>query len=212
MALSKFTDTLIKGFQTSPAGAAAHHAVALRINNAIDVFDALNADKSRPKSEKAVMYKQLQDQHGGDIRKSLARFHDDLSARADNLAQAADKALTSVSMAEAVQIVVGLKQAGLSADAIRATIADSKEIAVAMARVPSALSGFEPEVATRAALKHFPELVADEDAIRRDLSAYQSLERVVAKTIMEIGMNVGEQALAARFDPSRLNPTTESAE
>ena len=49
MALSKFTETLIRGFQTSPAGAAAHHAVGLRINQAIDVFDAINADKSRTK-------------------------------------------------------------------------------------------------------------------------------------------------------------------
>lgn len=211
MALSKFTESLIRGFQTSPAGAAAHHAVGLRINQAIDVFDAINADKSRTKGEKAPLYKQLQEKHGADINRSLERFRAELNARIEAHTQAAEKALTGVSMAEAVQIVVGLKQAGLNADALRATIADSKEIAVAMARVPSALSGFAPETVKQAAMKHFPELVAEDESLDRDCSAFKSLENVVAKTIMEIGMNVDEQALADRFDPSRLDPLQDPA-
>ena len=211
MALQKYTDTLIRGFQTSPNGAVGHHRVALRVNQAIDAFTELNGDRSRTKGEKALFYKQLQEQHGKAIKADLETFRAELNARIEAHTQAAEKALTGVSMAEAVQIVVGLKQAGLNADALRATIADSKEIAVAMARVPSALSGFAPETVKQAAMKHFPELVAEDESLDRDCSAFKSLENVVAKTIMEIGMNVDEQALADRFDPSRLDPPQDPA-
>jgi len=49
-------------------------------------------------------------------------------------------------------------------------------------------------------------LLAEAAANERDFSAYSSLSNVVDRTIREIGMNVDEQALASRFDESKLSP------
>ena len=209
MALTKYTDTLIRGFQTSPAGAAAHHRVALRVNQAIDAFTALNCDRSRTNGEKSLFYKRLQEQHGKAIKADLETFGKELLARTDAHEAKVAKVLNSVSLADAVQIVAGLKAAGLTAEQFRSAIADSGEIAVAMARVPQALSGLTPEVATAAALNHYPDLLAEAAANERDFSAYSSLSNVVDRTIREIGMNVDEQALASRFDEAALAPQPE---
>ncbi|MBL0600517.1 MULTISPECIES: hypothetical protein [Aeromonas] len=209
MALTKYTDTLIRGFQTSPNGAVGHHRVALRVNQAIDAFNGLNADTTRSRSEKAPLYKQLQEQHGKAIKADLDKFGNELLARTDAHEAKVAKVLNSVSLADAVQIVAGLKAAGLTAEQFRSAIADSGEIAVAMARVPQALSGLSADVATAAALNHYPDLLAEAAANERDFSAYSSLSNVVDRTIREIGMNVDEQALASRFDEAALAPRPE---
>lgn len=209
MALSRIPNTLIRGFQTSDNGAVGHHRVAIRINNAIDVFDALNADKTRSRAEKAPLFKQLQTQHGEAIRKDMDRFHRELLARADHHAAQAEKVLNSIDMAAAVQIAVGLKSAGLSSDQVLEAVHNSREIAIALARVPTVLSGMSTAVAVKAAMKHHPELVEAEAELQRDLDAYKSIERVASNTILQLGMSVDELALAERFNPEALNPTPE---
>lgn len=209
MALSKYTETLIRGFNTSLVGAANHHSAALRINNAVDTFDMLNADNSRTRSEKAPMYKKLQEKHGKAINDAVARMGKDILSRTETYEGKVSKVMTSMSLVESVQLVASLKAAGLSTDQIRATIADSAEVAVAFARAPQALTGFSKEVAQSAALKHFPELTEEEAELSRDYSAFQSLSKNAEKTIREIGYNIDEQALAARFDESALDPKAE---
>lgn len=206
MALQKFMPTGMAGFNTSTAGAVGHHRVAYRINNAIDVFEALNKDTSRTRSEKAVMYKQLQEKHGRAIKADYELMGKELLQRTENYEQQVEKVLTSVSLADAVQIVAGLKAAGLKADQLMSAVADSKEIAVAMARVPQALSGMTPEISKAAAIKHYPQLVELGEENQRDFSSYSSLGKVVDSTILQIGMSVDEIALAKRFNPEALNP------
>lgn len=209
MALSKFTLSLMNGVGTSTSGAIAHSRTAIRVNAAIDAFNMLNADTSRTRSEKAPLYKKLQEQHGRAIEADLERFASELLQRTENYEQQVEKVLSSVSLADAVQIVAGLKAAGLKNDQLLSAVADSAEIAVAMARVPQALSGLTPDVAKAAAIKHYPALVQLGEENERDFSSYSSLSRVVDKTVLTIGMNIDQQALAARFDESKLAPQPE---
>lgn len=206
MALQKFTQTLMNGIGTSPAGAVAHHRVAIRINTAIDAFESINRDASRTKSEKAVFYKQLQEQHGRAIQADLDKFAHELMARTESYEAGVSKVMNSVGLADAVQIVAGLKAAGLSSEQLLSAVRDSSEIAVAMARVPQALSGLTPDVATAAVVKHHPQLAQLGEENQRDFSSYESLSRVVDRTIAHIGLNVDQQALAERFDEAKLSP------
>lgn len=206
MALQKITQTLLGGFQTSPSGRVEHSRVALRINNAIDAFESLNRDRSRTKSEKALMYAELQDRHGRAIKADLDRFGAELLKRTDYFDAKVDAVLKSVSLKDAVQTIANLKAAGMNSQQLAEAAHENPEIAVCMWRSPSGLSGWSEPVAKAAALRHHPEILELAEQNQNDYKSYESICRVADQTILTIGMDIDKQALAERFDPAKLSP------
>lgn len=204
MAISKYTITLMQGFGTTPAFGVLHHKTAATFNRAIDMRSGIDADRSRSRSEKATLYRELQTSTAKALEKSLKDMLGQMNARSDKLDAEKASIKSGLKMAEAIQIVAALRGAGFDTAAITDMAKDSKDVAVALNVVPSALSGLSPESAESVMLKHFPELVQAESELAADFSAYKSLERNVSLLNTELVVSIDSSALETRFDESQL--------
>ncbi|BBS39112.1 hypothetical protein [Enterobacter roggenkampii] len=198
-----YTSNMLKGFGTSSHIQNMHYRAALKVNDAIETHKALLADRTRTKSEKAPMLAKLQKKLEAEAQRDIQNILNNLNARADELDKKEAEILSSMSMTDALSLTAAMK--GMDAGEMIAATRESKELALAMAIVPSALSGFSKDQAFKTLIDaHYPDIKAATDEMASDFRAYESLRNNVENTTREIGYDVDLKALESRFDENKL--------
>lgn len=198
-----YTSNMLRGFGTSAHVQDHHYRAALKVNDAIAMHKALMSDRTRTRSEKSPMLAQLQKKLAQEAARDVQAMRNNLEARHIELEKREAAVLASMTMADALALTNAMK--GLTASEMVAATRENRELALAMAIVPSSLSGFSKDQAVKTLIDaHYPDLKEANDAIAGDLRAFDSLERNVENVVRELGNDVDWNALESRFDPARL--------
>lgn len=201
-----YTSNLLRGFQTSPQVQEYHRITALRINASLLEHAAVMGDKTRSRGEKAPMLAKLSQKLEQDAQREIKAFRSNLEARIATLEKQKAEILKSMTMADALALTNAMK--GLEPGAMIAACRESRELSLAMAIVPSSISGFSKEQAVETLIDaHFPALKAENEAWDADATAFKSLERNVGDTVRRLSNDVDWGALESRYDEKRLEPT-----
>lgn len=202
----KYTTNLLKGFGTSTHIQAMHYRAALKINDALTTHAALLADRTRTKAEKAPMLQKLQKKLSTEAMRDVDNIMHNIDQRSNQLEQKKADILASMPMTDALALVSAMK--GMSPTKMVDACHESRELALAMAIVPSTLSGFNKERAVETLIAtHYPDIKTASDELDADYTAFTSLSNNVTETAKAIGFDVDHSALESRFDEKRLDVT-----
>lgn len=201
-----YTSNMLKGIGTSKHVQEMHYRAALKVNYAMEQHRLVMADATRTKSEKAPLLSQLQRKLETEAARDVLAMRNNINARLTELQTREDAILAGMSMVDALALVSAMK--GLDASQMIAAAKESRELSLAMAIVPSQISGFSKDQAMATLIAtHHADIKEAQDALDGDISAFASLERNVENVVRTLGFDVDLKALESRVDPSKLEIT-----
>ncbi len=201
-----YTRNMLKGFGTSIHVQEHHYRAALKVNAALADHKALLNDRTLNRAQRSPMVAKLQHKLQTEAARDVKAMENNLAKRLDEIERQEAAILASMPLAEALTLTQAMK--GLDASEMIAATRENKTLALAMAIVPSSLSGFSKDQAMKTLIDaHYPDLKEANDALEGDLKAYESLARNVDTVVRELGNDLDVQALNSIFDPKRLDVT-----